>query len=183
MADSQTPIATEEVSLSTQLLDAYYLFVESFQNVLDSYSEVPQTKVKEFVTDFARTRTPYAIFSPAGITSLVEHIFTVDIHRDFLWKLIITYFSTLGYDKVFHEKLCETLSFSLDVADKLAFSSDEDSTLTPEELTTRTLGADEIKDYLLANKWLVVLVLIQINYKRVFPEVKTTIQSMVETVS
>ena len=162
---------------SDTLYRIYFIFAETVMLTYDSYTGDEKEKIQEFIIEFARNYTPYGLIKVDTIPEVVDHIFTVDSYRDFVWKLIFNFYSTVGLEKSENEMLCQVLSTSLDITDN---SAEENVSLTPSELKKRSLDADTLYDNLIANKWLVVLVLLLLLYRRNFSENKVSIQSFIE---
>lgn len=165
-----------DTSISDDLYKAHILFYEAFELTYRSYHEEEKLKVQEFIINFTHNYTPYGLIQAGSIGELQEHIFTVELHRDFLWKLIFNYYSLIGLDNTLLNRLLDALATALNVSD---VGLEEDS-LTPTPIRERLLGFEDIRTYLNANKWLVVLALIKLNYNRIFGENKLTLQALVE---
>ena len=162
---------------SDTLYRIYYIFTESVLTTYTSYTSDEKNKIQEFIIDFARNYTPYGLLKIDTVSDIVEHVFTVDANRDFVWKLIFNFYSTAGMSQEESELLYQALGTALDVTDN---TSEENLTLTPIELKQRSLDSESIYQYLKNNKWLTVLVMILLLYRRSFGENKNSIQTFIE---
>lgn len=173
------------LTLAEELNNCYYLFIEAFSLTIESYTEEESIKIKEFLASLGRSYNPYSLMTVSHVTDLIDLIFTKEDVRDFIWKLTFNFFSILGYDKGQYNKLCETLAFSLNVTDNYKKTTDLGRvekgifSLTPDTLKSKLEDYETIKEYLIDNKWLIVITIIILNYRRQYPGT-STIMKMVE---
>lgn len=170
---------TEETkTLTEELNECYYSFIEAFSITTNSYSEAELIKIKEFVITLAREYTPYGIMTVQSINEVVGNIFTVELNRDFIWKLTFNYFSILGYDSNQYSNICKTLAFAANVGDNYNENPNSKS-ITPSILKEKLQTYEDLGSFLLDNKWMVIVLMIIFNYQRQYPNLKT-IQSVLE---
>lgn len=167
----------EYKTLPEKLNECYYLFIEAFMVTINSYSEIEKIKVKEFAIEIAMGYTPYGIMTAQSIGGLVDHVFTVEVNRDFVWKLIFNYFSVIGYDKTMLNHLCTSLAVAVDIGDN---TSESNLSLTPASIRERLQNQDVLINTLKDNKWLLVILMLVATYQRKYDNNKT-IKEMLET--
>lgn len=174
----------DNLDLSDMLFKTNCIFYETFLMTIDGYSGEEKEKVLEFIIRFSRERTPYGLIQITTIAELSEYIFTDELNRDFVWKLVFNFFSTLGFNANQYKEICNSLAFALDVVDNNELldteSLSESPALTPEELSKFHLTNEQLRIYLISNKWLVVLTLLLLNYKRRIIDNKSSIKDIVE---
>lgn len=152
------------------------LYKEAFINTLNGYSGEEEVELKSLLIKLARAYTPYGIIQESTIDFLLEHIFTVELHRDFIWKLSINFSFYIGDDENLYSSVCKAISIGLDITSRLDINS-----LVPVELKKRHLDKESILECLLSNKWLVMIILLMINYRRDFNDGQPTIQKVLES--
>lgn len=165
-------------TLTDELNNCYFCFVQAFTMTMESYSVEESIKIKEYFVKLGRSYTPYGLITASNLPTLTDEIFTVESIRDFVWRLVFNYFSILGYDPITHKSLCDTLAFALNVVDNFT-KEDEilpDHSITPPVLKTKMLSENELASYLDENKWLMMLVLIILNYRRKYPDIKSIME-------
>lgn len=144
------------------------VFKDSLDHVLASLrhrESAVQERVNVFVYKTVLFDHPYMLCTPNGVKDAVETIFS-DVHlRDFVLTLSFTFFSRWGASNEKYLHLTETLAFA--VSADGATTPASNTSLIVQSAIPVAIFHDMPKDaqtraVLLANKWLAVLLLIQL---------------------
>lgn len=166
-------------TLTEELNDCYHAFVEAFAMTIAPYGDVEKVRIKEFVAQLAISYNPYAILTTSSISDIRDQVFTQELNRDFIWKLIFNYFSILGYDSKQYSNLCRSIAFACNVGDKYYTGELGATSVTPETIRDKLQAFESIEDFLRDNKWILMILLIILNYRREYTNSKS-IMSLVE---
>jgi len=132
------------------------VFNSSVQFTLNRYNadQEQRTAVIDFLVTVSSLMSGYNMLTPDSLSELRTLVFTDDVRRDFVLSLLTNF--RMRYDPApeASDGLCEQLAAAV------AVTTSGDIELFPQELADRLLTEDVCQQTLIANKWVVVLVLI-----------------------
>ncbi|WP_144106724.1 hypothetical protein [Paraburkholderia sp. BCC1886] len=155
--------------LPQEWADAAAVFVDSFDHVFGhtkTMSPEPQERLGKFVYSLVLREKPFMIASADGIGHAVEIAFTDPEIRDFILTLGFTFYSRWGATGERYAHLVESLAF--------AVSGDSGQGMPqgitgfpamPQPILDALAEERACKGLLMANKWLVTMLLIQLCVK------------------
>lgn len=162
MADIQTQVEVMRENLEI-MTEAVFAGLTTF------VSEDNQIKAKALVIKLAHEYKPYYLLHPDSITELETLIFADAIHSDFIWNVTFQFYAMIGSDTERLRALLANLASGIDICPEFD-NTLTDRVLVPDELQGRINAAGNHLEYLMANKWLVVIILIQLVYPRIREE-------------
>ncbi len=167
----------EDITTKT-LNTAHQSYIQSFELTLSTYTVEESIKIKEYLIKVGRGYTPYSLMTVSSIIDLTEEIFTSEPIRDFIWKLSFNFFSIFGYNKQTLDIVYDSLTHALNVCDNNADDESEQYSVTPKTLKDKLLDKEHIKGYLTNNKWILMLVLLILNYRRKYPDYRSILDML-----
>lgn len=136
---------------STDIENIRILFVESILESISSFGNEYDSKLKMFIIETSRLEKPYLLVSDEGMERAIEIVFSNKMNRDLIFEINYRFFTRLGNKEVIKE-LIKTISFSNCFINK--------QSLMPLVVSDRLPTEEQIQEKLLANPWLIILVLI-----------------------
>lgn len=142
------------------------VFKDSLQFVLSNsriLSAEAQERLTRFVYAYVLVQRPFTITTPQGSQHAVETVFTDEIVRDFVLSLVYVFFSRWGGTNQRFSDLVETLAFAVSAGSSGPLGNGVGSrNMIPKQLLEDLPKEEAVRQVLGDNKWLVVLLLIQL---------------------
>lgn len=142
------------------------VFKDSLEHVLQNSQALElatQERIQRFVYVEAFYKKPYMLATPAGVKGAIEMVFGDEVLRDFILSLTYHFYSRWGANNEKFQYLVETLAFAVSV------DGPPDGTMAvpyqsgiPTQVQDDLARSDTVRPTLLANKWLVIILLIQL---------------------
>lgn len=146
------------MNLSTdEMINVARVFQESYKHVIGNMSLQLEDEIHIFTQAVILSEKPYMLVTPDGLTHAREMVFAYDIRRDFLFTLSFTFVSRLGMGSEYYQGMVKNLTDGIGVT-----SAGAELDAMPTEISERLTPAKEIGEVLMANRWLVMLLLIQL---------------------
>lgn len=148
-----------------QIDEIYSVFVKSVERYTLTLVEGDhQNEVRSFISKVIFLYKPYAMIWKETIPNLIQDVFTREPIQDFVWGVSFYFDAFLGTDEVKRELLINTLVNACCLC-KMPFQSDEGEFYgeqTPDVYLERLPVEKDIHQLLMNNKWIVVLMLLNI---------------------
>ena len=150
---------------STELKE---IFKEALSQSIASYSERNRIAIYELLLHICGELRPYMVVTPAGAEAISDRIFSNDIHRDFIFTLLFNFTPRLSIDRIEENfaYVVRSLAFGLSNINKINIpgyaTANEDHIKLPEEVVDRLPTESSIIQLLKSNKWLVMILLINL---------------------
>lgn len=141
------------------MVEAAEVFTEAYYHVLENLDSTQQGSVQKFVAGLVLTEKPYLMVTPEGVQRAVATVFENESNRDFVFTLLYTFGSRWALSLDRFEGLCANLAVGLSPISQHA------ECLVPKAVADRLVSSSEIYRLLVANQWLVVLLLLQLFLK------------------
>jgi hypothetical protein len=153
--------------LSTEeMVDVATIFQESYKQVMGNFlpNSASATMVKEYVSALVLQQNPWELITQDGLQNLIAKTFMQAPLRDFVFSLSFTFFSRWGYSSENIAGLARQLAAGVAVADNLSANVQEIQRLNavPKTLSERLCGQASAISLLEANKWLMVILMLQL---------------------
>lgn len=133
------------------------VFSAAVENVIRSYDgQQSQSVIAGYLTQHLIENRPWLIMTPDGIVNLTQEIFSDDTIRDFVFKVVFQFFSSISPTPDLVQQLAANLAAGCAVGDSV---SPTNQNLMPVEIKKRLSGFDFVYDMLKANKWLMVVIM------------------------
>ncbi len=146
-----THLSTEQMVIVAET------FQESLQHVLSNYLGETKTDIQLFVAEIVLKNKPYMLVTEEGLQHAVNLVFTNEQHRDFIFTLAFTFFARWGESDMHVTGLAENLARGTSqVHHNLEYNA------VPDQLTMRLSTMEDTKLLLEANKWLMIVFLLQL---------------------
>ena len=142
------------------------VFKDSLNHVLQNAQALEQPvrdRISRFVYVEAFYKKPYMLVTPSGVQSAIEVVFADEVLRDFILSLTYVFYSRWGTNNEKFQHLVETLAFavSVDGPPDGPMAAPYQSGIPP-QVRDDLAKSDTVRPTLLANKWLVIILLIQL---------------------
>lgn len=143
------------------------VYKDSLKFVLDNNSRMLTPDVNEHLLRFMYTyvlvQKPFTITTPQGMQHAVETVFTDEVVRDFVLTLVYVFFSRWGGTQQRFSELVESLAFAVSAGGSGPFGNGAGSrNAIPKQLLEDLPKEEGVRSALGDNKWLVVLLLMQL---------------------
>lgn len=143
--------------LSTdEMVEAAEVFNEAYLHVVANTAGDTRSRIIEFVAHVVLAEKPYLLVTPEGLDHAIGLVFENKHVTDFVHTLLFTFGSRWGMSQEKYEALAANLAAG---ASPLAPASDYRS--TPIALASRLATFTDAYRLLVANQWLVILLLLQ----------------------
>ena len=133
-------------------------FKDSVSHLLSNYAPESTPAIISFVYNMALTRKPYTTVTQAGVAELVDFIFTNERERDFVLTLVFMFFARWGQSDEQLQGLAGSLARGVSFNEKAGGKLN----VIPSELQDRLTTTDEVWELLYENRWLMVILLMQL---------------------
>lgn len=151
------------MALSTeQMAQVVDVFNKSVVFTIAKYPSVEhRNSLKELLAQITQAIMPTQVLTADGLAELQQLVFANAANRDFILSLVFVFFSRLAGSEQELVDLCEVLVRSVSSA---PLKTDVKSAIqaTPTEVSSRLITSENALSLLLANKWLVVVLLVQL---------------------
>jgi hypothetical protein len=146
------------MSISTErMIEAADVFKGSYDHVIQNTFGDTHNNVIKFVADIVLRTKPYLLLTHSGLSHIAETVFTNEEHRDFVLMLAFTFFSRFGGP----DEDVSGLAYNLAKGAGQKTTSGEYG-LIPNQINERLITTEDAAMVLLENKWLMVLLLLQL---------------------
>ncbi len=141
-------------------------FKEALEQTISNYAEKARLEISALILHICGEIRPYIVVTEAGAETLADKIFTNDLYRDFIFNLLFNFCPRLSFKDTNNEfaDLINVFSFTLAVGDAVKTSQVRDTNTSinklPTEITSRLPNSEMIKRLLSNNKWLMMVLLI-----------------------
>ncbi len=141
------------------------IFKEALNQTISNYAEKARLDVTHMLLHICGQIRPYMVVTEAGSEALSEEIFSNEIRRDFIFNLTFNFLSRIYFiDDKLITKIISGFTHSLALTERVNSSSSGYEALDklPEELSNRIPTHEEIYNLLCSNKWLIIVLLINL---------------------
>lgn len=143
---------------SEEMREVAQVFTESFDLVLErTADETARNKISKFIAEVALAKKPYLMVTAAGLQWNIGEVFTDDSKRDFVFTLFYVFSSRWGMSE---EKYCSLAANLARGACPVSIGNQLNG--VPVAVSARLTSFEEAHDLLIANQWLVVLLMLQL---------------------
>lgn len=154
---TQIPGTSASLPLSTdQMVEVGQVLLEAYRDVLDNQSEESRPRIASFVAEFCLRTKPYILVTPEGLAGAIETVFSDPRVTDFVLTLVHIFGSRWGMTQ---ERLN---SLATNLASGAALPVTSELRSIPNALASRLASFPDAYHLLVANPWLVVLMLLQL---------------------
>jgi hypothetical protein len=139
------------------------VFKGSLEHVLansKSFSQEGQDVISKFIYGFVMVNKPYMLATPLGVQHAVDTVFTNEIVRDFILTLAFVFSCRWGANTQRYAELVESIAFAVSASD--ASGHGRALNAIPQQILDELPRVDTVLPVLQENKWLVVLLLMQL---------------------
>lgn len=147
-----------ELELMAEVEEVFKL---AFNQVLASRGEVDKAIAISTFATFIQETKPFAIANAEGIASITPVIFGVPETMDLIEDLIFHFFSRWGYRNNRLETLCSNLAYGI-CGDFETRANTMALSCTPQEFSDRYPKYEDTTNFLMVNRWAVVILLAQL---------------------
>lgn len=138
------------------MMEVASVFIESFNHVVSNYVGESKNHAKLFTANIILKEKPYMIVSLEGLPHITEIVFGSDANRDFILTLSFTFFSRWGHSEREVYGLINNLARGVSNANALTLNA------MPKDISSRLVSSENAAEILEANKWLIVIILMQL---------------------
>ena len=155
------------MSLNTeQMVEVASVFKEAYEHVIGNLTVDVRNKIYAFTGGIVLQDKPYMLLTPDGIERAINLVFTDDQHRDFILTLSFVFFSRWSTGKNDLDELSDNLAAGVSHSGFGAvsgFSSNSKVTnALPGPMLTRLPVYNDARSLIGGNKWIVILLLMQL---------------------
>lgn len=134
-------------------------FLIALDRTLTRYIDpINRNSIQAFLLETAHLRNPITVLSNEGLDDLTHQIFTNGLLSEFVFALSFTFYTAWGESSSKLDGLIQSLTNGLTV-------STERGSLIPKEITNRYRSGGTIQSLLVANTWLIPLLLVMTYYR------------------
>lgn len=138
-------------------------FRDAYDHTLSHFPDTPRRDtILKFVSGITMQYAMYLAFTSDGLVKMIKSVFGNDTVRDFTLRLTGAFFARLGVSERDASNLHEVLASAMCVFPATRVDVDKDIIAIPEELRMRLPEYEDVRSLLLANKWLVAIVMISL---------------------
>ena len=145
---------------SEAMADVIRIFVQATEHVLNNYLPESRPELDGFIAQMVLQEKPYMLVTDEGINRARMMVFAKESIRDFILSLSFSFFGRLASDENTLAGLAHTLA---DGTTFHGYGADAKLNRMPTEIADRLEATSTTADILKANKWLMVLLLIQLS--------------------
>lgn len=138
------------------MVDVATTFQDSVSHVLSNLVLESRQNIKHYIATIVLLEKPYILVGKEGIQRAIELVFLKEEYRDFIFTLHYTFFSRWGNDVNMFNGLIGNL------ARGIALSNLSTNSIMPKDINYRLTTEELANDILLANTWLVIVILLQL---------------------
>lgn len=125
-----------------------------------AFSAEAQAEIHRFLWSFVMIQKPYMLATQKGVQLAVATVFTSEIIRDFVLTLVYVFFSRWGGTSQRFSELTESLAFAVGASGFPGAGRGQNA--IPKQILEDLPREDLVLPVLQENKWLVVLLLMQL---------------------
>jgi hypothetical protein len=140
-----------------EMVEAAQVFTEAYHHVLANTGLETRARIIEFVGHVVLAEKPYILVTPEGLDHAIGLVFENKYVVDFVHTLLFTFGSRWGMSQEKYEGLAANLAAGA-APISLAPASLRS---TPDALASRLASFPDAYSLLVANQWLVILLLLQ----------------------
>lgn len=137
------------------------VFISSFNHVLNNYSDEAKADLLVFAMQLVTMEKPYMLVTEEGIQHIVAQVFGKEHYRDFIMMLAFTFFARFGRDRAEIEGLASNLARGATLACRTE-TTRVGLNAVPQSIRDRLPNMETVRELLLANPWLTIVLLIQL---------------------
>lgn len=146
-----------------QMVVVTSVFQESYEHTLSQVLGDTRYPVLQFTAKIVLQNKAHMLVTEEGLLHAIALVFEHEAHRDFVFSLSFTFFSRLGEDEKHMHGLINNLARGVSTSSLvLPEVSLSDFNAMPTVLSARLATFFNAKQLLESNKWLVVLLLLQL---------------------
>jgi len=146
-------INTEEMNNVAQVfVDAAYRYV------IGNMTGDTLAKVQEFVIRIVLQEKPYLLVTPEGLTHITKYVFGQKAHLDFVLSMEYAFFARWGGDDQDVIRLAQNLARGVSYSGGMT----KELNSIPHVIYDRLLDYDDALKILQANKWLMIVLMMQL---------------------
>lgn len=156
-SNSQGQRSSVAVLPVTDMVEVAEVFQGAYSHVMANLVGEQKARVTAFVAGYVLTEKPYLLVTPEGLDRAISAVFGNEHVRDFVFTLHFTFGSRWGAALERWQSLCANLALAAVPHSRVKLSA------VPDALADRlATSPDEAYNLLVANQWLVVLMLLQL---------------------
>ena len=152
------------------VIDIKSIFKLALEQTISNYAETARLEISKLILHICGNVRSYMVVTDAGAESLSEEIFTNELYRDFIFNLLFNFCPRLSFTNPESEfnKLINSFSFTLAIGEyvKTDFERSRDTgehtNKLPEDILKRLPTKQMIRNLLINNKWLMMVLLISL---------------------
>lgn len=149
-ASASSPLSTDE------MVEVGHVLLEAYRDVLANQSEESRPRTASFVAEFCLRNKPYILVTADGLAGAIDTVFSDRHVTDFVLTLVHIFGSRWGMT----QQRLNSLAVNLASGAALPVTSELRS--IPNALASRLASFPDAYSLLVANPWLVVLMLLQL---------------------
>ena len=139
-----------------EMVDAAQIFQDSVKHVLSNLVPESRMDIQTYIGGIILLEKTYLLPTHEGIPRAIDLVFTKDNYRDFIFNLHITFFSRFGNTEN------EVSGLISNIARGIGLRNINPLNLIPNDINNRLINENTAIELLMANKWLVVLIMLQL---------------------
>ena len=140
-----------------RMVEAATVLQDSYQHVLNNIPAAGRESIIQFVAKLILSEKPYMLITPEGLSHISELVFSNDPYRDFIFTLSFTFFARFGGPDTDITGLAENLARGA-----AQVSPNREGNAIPNQIANRLIEAVDIVPILINNRWLMMILLIQL---------------------
>lgn len=150
--------------LTAEMIEVADVFQGSFAHVMSNIIGDAKPVIQNFVTSVVLQEKPYLLVTPEGLTHAINLVFTQEAHRDFIFNLTFVFFSRWGGNEDAVQGLIANVArgATQTYIDNKKQTYMDQLCAIPKEISTRLSAYSDVAALLTANKWLLMLLLLQL---------------------
>lgn len=153
--------STNSVLPVAQMVEVAEVIQGAYQHVMANLVGETKTHVSAFVAGFVLKEKPYLLVTPEGLEHVMQVVFGNAQVTDFVFTLLYTFGSRWGMSSERFQSLCANLATA--AVPGIQLPGSQAVAAVPNALASRLASSSEEAYHLLvANPWLVVLMLLQL---------------------
>lgn len=147
---------------NVMMAEVILTFTQATEHVMGNYMPDSRPEIEAFVAQMVLQEKPYMLVTYEGRERIKTLVFGKESIRDFVMTLAFNFFSRLACD----ENIITALAYALATGTTFSgYGADAKQNQMPEAIATRLENTQPVTEILKANKWLMVILLMQLSIR------------------
>lgn len=140
------------------------VFTGAFDHTLQLYIDDTRAIMRKFAAEILLWEKPYMLLTPEGASHCVNIVFGKELHRDFILMLSYVFFGRFGNDDMAVGALARNLARAAtqQVPPMTGRQNQEHGSIIPKAIYDRMPNYETATATLVSNRWLMIILLIQL---------------------